>query len=158
MNKLNTKRVEVIVYRKIKSGYRYLLLKRSEKGKYPGIWQMVSGTIEEGEKIYKTALRELKEETQIEPEEMYIFPKITEFYNFLDDDEISFAPIFLVKAKTADVVISDEHSEYKWMDFHKAYKMAHWVQWKENIQHAEKILKNKILFKSLQKIELNKTI
>lgn len=119
---------------------------------------MVSGTIDEGETIYKTALRELKEETQIEPEEMFIFPKITEFYNFLDDDEISFAPIFLVKAKTADVVISNEHSEYKWVDFHKAYKMAHWVQWKENIQHAEKILRNKLLFKALQKIELNKTI
>ena len=154
MNKLNTKRVEVIVYRKVKAGYRYLLLKRSESVKYPGIWQMVSGTIDEGEEIYKTALRELKEETQIEPEEFYILPKITEFYNFLDDDEISFAPIFLVKAKSAEVILSEEHSEFKWVDFHKAYKMVHWVQWKENIQLTEKILRNKILFRSLQKIEL----
>ena len=154
MPSIVAKRVEVHIYRKTKPGHRYLILKRSSKGKYPNLWQMVSGTIDKGEKSYETAIREIKEETGLEIEELFILPKVSEFYDFFEEDSINLVPVFLARVSSSKVEISDEHSEYKWVDFHKAYKMLHWNQWKENVFLAEKILKNKLLFKALQKIEI----
>lgn len=152
MAEIFTKRVEVHVYKKTKAGIRYLVMKRADKGRYPNLWQMVSGTMDEGEKAYDTAIREMKEEIGLEPEELHVLPVMTTFYNSVEDS-ISILPVFLAKV-SGDVVLSDEHSEYKWVDFHKAYKLLSWVQWKENVFQAEKVLKNKLLFNALQKIEI----
>ena len=55
--------VEVHIFREMENGIEFLLLKRSEDEIFPGVWQMVSGKIKDGEKSYETAVRELKEET-----------------------------------------------------------------------------------------------
>ena len=49
----------------------FLLLKRSENQMYPGIWQCVTGKIEQNEKPHETAIRELKEETGLVPCSMW---------------------------------------------------------------------------------------
>ncbi len=48
-----------------KSG-KFLLLKRSAKSTYPKTWSIVSGGIEKGESPLEGVKRELKEETQID--------------------------------------------------------------------------------------------
>lgn len=154
MPKVITKRVEVHVYREAGDGYEYLLLKRSPDGKYPNLWQMVSGSIDDGEKSFETAVRELKEETQLDVEELYIFPRVSEFYDFFEEDTINLVPVFVAKVGNDEVVISDEHVEYKWVGFPEAYKILDRIQWKENSALLEKILNDEMLFNTLQKIEI----
>jgi dATP pyrophosphohydrolase len=154
MPRVITKRVEVHVYRETDGGYEYLLLKRSPDGKYPNLWQMVSGSIDDGEKSYETAIRELKEETQLDVEELFIFPRVSEFYDFFEEDTINLVPVFVAKVGNDEVKISDEHSEYKWVNFDEAYKTLDRIQWKENSALLEKILNDKLLFNTLQKIEI----
>ena len=55
------------VFRLVDNEPIYLLLKRSSKHMYPRIWQCVTGKIEVGGKPHETVLRELKEETGLNP-------------------------------------------------------------------------------------------
>ena len=36
----------------------------------PGLWQMVTGKMKDGETAYQTALREIKEETTLKPDKV----------------------------------------------------------------------------------------
>ena len=53
----------IVCYNDNKLDWEFLLLKRSMDTIYPGTWQGVTGKIELSETPYKTALRELMEET-----------------------------------------------------------------------------------------------
>lgn len=88
---------------------RYLLLKRSEDNSSPGFWNYPGGKKEEGEDFQETALRELKEETNLEGE------KITEGKSFVESGQLGewFVKPFTVKVK-GEIQLNDEHSESKW--------------------------------------------
>ncbi|NLT51615.1 MAG: NUDIX pyrophosphatase [Ignavibacteria bacterium] len=104
----------------------FLLLKRSEKEIYPGIWQMVTGKIKPEEKAYNTALREIFEETGLKPLRFYTVPKVNSFYSE-KTDTICMIPVFLAEVeKDCEVIISDEHSEYKWVNKEDAKKLLAW--------------------------------
>lgn len=103
----------------------FLLLKRSDNQPYPGVWQMVTGKIKENEKAYETALRELKEETGLEPEKFWVVPYVNSFYSH-EQDFVCLVPVFAVLVGSNDVKISDEHSKYKWVDKDEAEKLLAW--------------------------------
>jgi 8-oxo-dGTP diphosphatase len=49
---------------------RFMLLQRSNKISYSGVWGLMSGGVEEGETPLEAVKRELMEETKINPEEI----------------------------------------------------------------------------------------
>jgi dATP pyrophosphohydrolase len=111
----------------------FLLLKRAESEIYPGLWQMVSGSIHEGELAYQTAIREIIEETNLTPQKMWVVPNINSFYS-PEKNYISFLPVFAALVSTnAKVKISDEHKEYKWVSPVKAKKMLAWVGQRKSV-------------------------
>ena len=64
MADVSSRIVEVCPFRFIGDRAEYLLIRRSPGDPlYPGIWQFVTGRVEEGEKSHEAALRELREET-----------------------------------------------------------------------------------------------
>jgi len=64
MSAIVARMVEVCVFKMVKDRPEYLLLRRAaDEEVYPGLWQIVTGTIEEGETALHAALREMKEET-----------------------------------------------------------------------------------------------
>ena len=73
--------IEAHIFRIKKNKIEFLLLKRSENEIYPGLWQMVSGSIHNHETAYQTALREIMEETELRPTKMWIVPNINSFYS-----------------------------------------------------------------------------
>lgn len=74
--------IEVCVFRFINDRAEYLVLKRSPTEKmYPGLWQFVSGSIEDREKAVDAALRELKEETGMSPKRFWVVPHTNTFYD-----------------------------------------------------------------------------
>jgi dATP pyrophosphohydrolase len=110
---------------------------------------MISGTTENGEKAYETALRELQEETGIKSDSLYKIPKISEFY-YVEQDTINLVPIFLVECNTNTIVLSDEHVNYRWFDFSNAFEKLHWNSWKENLTLINNILEDEKRFNSLE--------
>lgn len=152
MSQILSRFIECIVYKKFNYDYKFLCLKRSVDAKvHPGIWQIVTAKIDEGEKAYETAKREVKEETGLEPLVLYTGPSINHFYNYVDDS-INLVPVFIAEVNTDEVKISEEHSEYKWLSFEDAYGIIHWENQKKMIDEAFRHIKSVELFKTLRKI------
>lgn len=145
--------IELYVFKIVHGKLKYLLLKRASGYVFSNIWQMVSGTIEDGEKVYETASRELQEETGIKSYRLYKIPKVSVFY-YIEKDTINLVPVFLVECNTDKIVLSEEHSEYGWFDFHEALEMLHWNTWKENLTFINDIINDEKRFNNLEEINL----
>ena len=118
--------IEAHIFREAVSGIEFLLLKRNEKQSYPGLWQMVTGKIEGKEKAHQTALREIKEETGLLPVQLWVAPTINSFYE-PKDEYICLLPVFAARVeREAKVILSEEHTEYKWVRKDEAKKLLAW--------------------------------
>ncbi len=145
--------VEVHIFRETENGIEFLLLKRAEDQVYPAVWQMVSGKIKEDEKAFETSLRELKEETNLTPLKMWIAPKVNSFYAS-QTDSICLIPVFAAQVKKdSNVIISDEHSEYKWVTSDEAKRLLAWDGQRKAVDLIEEYFLNEKSF--LKFIEIN---
>lgn len=118
--------VEAHIIKIVNGKPNYLLLKRSPSINFPNIWQMVTGKVEKGEKAYHAVVREIKEETELSIERLYVVPKVNSFYNSYDDS-INLIPIFVAKVDSNSFVrISSEHQSFKWVNKKEALKMLPW--------------------------------
>jgi dihydroneopterin triphosphate diphosphatase len=154
MPQIVTNYIELHICHKTNEGYKFLLLKRSENAKiYPGIWQMITGTIESHEHTKDTLIRELEEETGLKPEKIFSIPRINTFYLAIAD-KICMSPVFLCFARDINVTISDEHTEYKWASFEEACKLIHWPNQVESLEIIKKYLDDKELFNKLVEIPI----
>ena len=95
-----------------------LLLRRTRPP--VGAWCQIAGRIEDGEKAWQAALRELREETGIRPEKLYSADICEQFYE-AGRDAITVAPVFVaIVDKSATVSLNHEHSAYRWVSFDEA--------------------------------------
>jgi len=154
MTKIVTDYIECIVYIKMTEGYRYLVMKRSNYTKvYPGIWQIVTGKLEENEKASETVMREVGEETGLKIKRFYVFPKVSTFYTE-HNDKVNLVPLFLAEAEDDGVILSGEHTEYKWLKYEDAYNTIFLFTQKEMLQYVDLFLNNNEYFKTLTEIKL----
>ena len=118
----------------------FLLLKRSANKIYPGLWQGVTGKIDNQELPYITAIRELKEETGLKPKQMWTVDKVNMFYD-QKNNTMNLIPIFGVIVDKQKIALSNEHVEYKWCNINEAIKLLTWEQQKKGIQIFYEMLK-----------------
>jgi len=151
---INNNMIEAHVFRETANGIEFLLLKRSEKETYSGLWQMVTGSIEENEKAFEAAIREIKEETGYTPEQFWVIPNINQFYSPVKDS-ITFVPVFAAKvAGTSSPVICDEHCDCNWFSPGDAKKLLAWPGWKQSIDIIVEYYLNARNFLNLTEIKL----
>jgi len=119
--------VEVCVFRRVDGESRFLLLKRSKDEKvYPGIWQIVTGIIEENEHSVTAALREVREETGFSPHRFWRLPFVNSFYEPVRD-VIHLCPHFAAEVSSStDPVLSSEHQEYQWCSYEQSQTLLPW--------------------------------
>ena len=118
--------IEAHLFREEKGIIEFLLLKRSPDEYYANLWQMVSGKIKENETAYETALREIKEETNLIPEKLWTAPTVNSFYA-PDGDYICLLPVFAAKVDFfSEVTLSREHVAYKWVSPEEAKNHLAW--------------------------------
>ena len=154
MPKVISNYVEVHVAFKNKSGYEFLLLKRTEEDKvYPGIWQMITGGVQDFETIRDGVMREIMEETGIKPSAVYSIPRVNSFY-FDYGDAICLSPVFLAIAGSKEVKLSSEHTEYKWLDYPNAVELIRWPDQIESLSLIHKYLNDSFLFNKLLRLNV----
>jgi len=127
--------VELCVFRMKGDDAQFLVLKRSRNdGIYPGIWQLVTGVIEEGEKTVPAALRELKEETGFMPAQFWRLPVAHSFYEPVHD-VVHVCPGFVARVPDgAEPVLSSEHESYEWCTAERALALLPWTNQREIIR------------------------
>lgn len=99
-----------------------LFVKRSKNDSFlPGNWELPGGGVEYGENIETTLRREIKEECGLDVE--VGFPMAVSDYYMKDDkkDTQRVEIVFLCKLvnPTRTIILSHEHSEYKWVSPNK---------------------------------------
>ena len=146
--------VEAHIFREIGIDLEFLLLKRSDKVIYPNLWQMVNGKIKKGEKAYETALREIKEETGLIPERLWVVPNVNSFYSH-ENDNIMMLPVFAAQVKgNQDVIISDEHCDYQWLNTKSAKEILAWTGQRKSVDIIVNYIKKEINFLDLVEIRI----
>lgn len=107
----------------------YCLFKRADLK----VWQGISGGVKLDEKLTAAAQREIKEETGIMSGNLisltsqFSIPSIMVKKDFLDRgilivEEHSFG----LEVFSKEITLSNEHSEYKWLEYKKAFNCLHW--------------------------------
>lgn len=115
--------IEICVFRFVDDRPEYLLLHRAKNEKvYPGIWQLVSGTIEGSEGGVEAALREFKEETGLKVNRFWVVPYVNSFFD-PGHDAVHLSPLFAAQVEAGiEPRLSSEHSEHRWFSYEEALK------------------------------------
>ena len=131
--------VEVCVFRFVKNRAEYLLLKRSPDEKiYPNLWQLVSGTINDGEAAHAAALRELNEETRLIPRTFWVVPHVNTFYD-PEYDAVNLSPLFAAQVEDGhEPTLSSEHSHHEWLPYSEAWRRLVWPGQRQGLETVEK--------------------
>src|SRR2546430_2005037 len=96
-------------------GVEVLALRRAPGGRSPGSWETVHGHIETGETPAQAALREVREETGLDPARLYNLSRVEAFYRHRTDD-ITLIPVFAaVVDAAAEPRTSPEHDRVEWL-------------------------------------------
>ena len=132
---------------------RILLLHRAPGRIFPGMWQPVTGRLEEGERIIDGALRELVEETGIDPaglETVYGLDPVNIFH--VDHiDALQAEAVFAAELKRgAEAVLSDEHDEQRWLTPAEASEMVVWPAYRLAIGQIEWVASHRDLARLMQ--------
>jgi dATP pyrophosphohydrolase len=141
--------VLVYPYHKTENGQiEYALMKRSDKG----YWQAIAGGGEDEEKPLEAAKREAYEEAGILSTSKFIqldtvepIP-VTEFRDsHIWGDNVYVIPqyCFGVTSQKIQIVISYEHTEYRWLSYEEAYKLIKFDGNKTALWELDKRLKGK---------------
>ena len=93
----------------------------------------MAGKIEGNETASEAAIRELKEETGLEPIRMFVADHVSRFYESYQD-RINLVPVFGSEVDSGEVKLSEEHVDYIWVDIYEALDTLVWRGQKEGIQ------------------------
>ena len=115
MTSVRVSLVDVYVLRSGRSGIECLALRRAAGGRCPGSWETVHGHIEDGERPWQAAVRELKEETGFTAERLYNLSRVETFYQHRLD-EVALVPVFAAFVPAAAAVrLGPEHDRHEWL-------------------------------------------
>jgi len=98
----------------INPGGKLLVMKRAPTHKVmPNLWEIVGGRLNPGEDTFEGLKREVKEECGLQIE--ILNPLAVRHFSRSDGQLITFIS-FLCKTDSSDVILSGEHTEFKWID------------------------------------------
>jgi type II secretory ATPase GspE/PulE/Tfp pilus assembly ATPase PilB-like protein/8-oxo-dGTP pyrophosphatase MutT (NUDIX family) len=114
MTRIEVGTVDVFPVRPLASGWRVLALQRANDTRCPSAWEPVHGHIESGEEPEDAALRELREETGLSAERLYVV-RVQPFY-IRRARTVQLAIVFAAFiAEPGSVTIGAEHQGHEWL-------------------------------------------
>jgi 8-oxo-dGTP pyrophosphatase MutT (NUDIX family) len=141
MTSVISRMIEVCVFRTLREKTEYLLMKRADdEPVYPGIWQIVTGTMQEEESALKASLRELHEETGLVPVQYWVVPHTNAFYDYRRD-AVHLVPFFAARvSQEAEVRLSHEHSAFTWTSYADARARLVWPGQRAGLDLVEAVI------------------
>lgn len=126
---------------------KILLLLRQDHKPEPNTWGLPGGKLRAGEDIYQGMRRELKEETDLNGEEIKYISKA---YSRFPDYDFIYHVFYLVLSELPEIIINkDEHKDFIWVYPDEALKM-------DLIENLDKCIEifmgKKIIIKELMEI------
>jgi 8-oxo-dGTP pyrophosphatase MutT (NUDIX family) len=132
--------VDLLVLRGVAEELEVLCLRRAPGGRSAGSWEAVHGHIDPGETPVDSALRELREETGLEPERLYNLSQVEGFYRHAAN-EVVLIPVFAAfVARQARVRLSEEHDEHEWLRPQAARVRVSWPRIRREIGFAMRLV------------------
>jgi bis(5'-nucleosidyl)-tetraphosphatase len=111
----------IVIFRRVEGELKFLFLYRSR-----GVWDFPRGRMEEGERSWQTAFREVREETGLLRSELVMHPnfKVFEKFPYMREGKRIFKVVIFYLAETSQsrVRISSEHEGYGWFSYSEARK------------------------------------
>src|SRR4051812_1815221 len=140
MTKISPGVVEVFVIRHNGGDWRVLLLQRAPDGKRPGSWETVYGKIDAREKPELAAVRELREETGVEPRALYNVT-VTSFYLHTSQTIQMCMTFAAFVSDDADILLSEEHQRFEWVSVDEACSRFTWPREAHSLRDAQHLLR-----------------
>jgi 8-oxo-dGTP pyrophosphatase MutT (NUDIX family)/energy-coupling factor transporter ATP-binding protein EcfA2 len=131
--------VEVYVIRHNGGDWRVLVLQRAPDTKRPGSWETVYGKIDSGERAEDAAVRELGEETGLEPQALYNVT-VNSFYLHAKRT-IQMCLVFAAFVRDdAKITLGEEHELYEWLTVDDACERYSWPREAHSLRDAQRLL------------------
>lgn len=106
----------------VKGDMVLLLKRRSDDVSRPGTWDIVGGRLEFGENPFSGVRREVKEECGLA---IKICAPLGVHYFKRDDGQQIMLVSFLCICNDQDIVLNEEHTEYKWVKINEIFSYLH---------------------------------
>lgn len=115
--KIRNDMVTVFVVRPDESGssHEFLQLRRAASDYMGGTWQIIRGGSDPGEHMVTAALREMREETGLAPQELYRLGTVECFYIDYDDTLWHAVGFCAVVSREQQIILNDEHDAFRWV-------------------------------------------
>ena len=129
----------------VMGGVEILLIHRAPGRVYPGLWQCVTGRLEEGETMVAGALRELVEETGLGPADIEAFGEtdIINWFHEATSDRVVCEGVFAARIRPdATVTLSHEHDDLRWCTPSEAHDLVVWPAYHRAIDQIEWFVAN----------------
>ena len=139
MTKITPGVIEIFVIRHNGGDWRVLVLQRAADGKRPGSWETVYGKVDAREKPEKAAVRELREETGLDPEALYNVT-VSSFYLHASNTIEMCVTFAAFVADDAEVTIGEEHQRYEWLSIEEACERFTWPREAHALRDARHLL------------------
>ncbi len=124
--------IECYVVHPHPDGWRVLLLQRGKDTIRPGSWEVVTGSIDQGERPEDAAAREAAEETGLAVDRLYCVA-VQPFY-LPRRSSIQMAVVFAAFVDDpGDVVLSEEHQRFEWLGVDAAMARCTWPRSRRTI-------------------------
>jgi type II secretory ATPase GspE/PulE/Tfp pilus assembly ATPase PilB-like protein/8-oxo-dGTP pyrophosphatase MutT (NUDIX family) len=121
MTKIEVGTVDVFVIHPLSAGWQVLALQRRLDTRCPSAWEPVHGHIEPGEEPEDAALREVREETGLSVERLYVV-RVQPFY-LRKTRSVQLAIVFAAfVAAPPDILIGSEHQRAEWVSVEEALR------------------------------------
>lgn len=114
------------VVKKDEDGWKFLVLQRAASETYGGTWTFITGSKQGKETLAQAVARELKEETGLTDVRLWATEYVVQFYE-PENDKIWILPLVVAVApETAEIALSDENQQFKWLSPEKTRNRVTW--------------------------------